>query len=141
MSVYLFSDVFTQFKAFFQVFSYKDTWFLYDCAFGFMPRRFEDTAEDEIIYQEEDEVPEMYFFTQGVIGVGFSLIRNGLNSESIFISKKLYCGPQFQTIICDHYVVNNFKSQFIYKALKETQGYTLTKKFLNTKLFPKYPHI
>ena len=45
-----------------------------------MPRRFEATPEDEIIYQEEDEVPELYFFTQGVIGVGFSLIANGLNT-------------------------------------------------------------
>ena len=46
-----------------------------------MPRRFEDTNEDRIIYQEEEEVPEMYFFTEGVIGVGFSLIMNGLNSR------------------------------------------------------------
>jgi len=43
-----------------------------------MPRKFEPTEEDRIIYDEEEEVLEMYFFTEGVIGVGFSLIANGL---------------------------------------------------------------
>ena len=59
-----------------------------------MPRRFEDTNEDRIIYQEEEDVPEMYFFTEGVIGVGFSLIMNGLNSRQDCIAKKLNTGPQ-----------------------------------------------
>lgn len=42
-----------------------------------MPRKFEPTNEDKIIYDEEEEVLEMYFITEGVIGVGFSLIANG----------------------------------------------------------------
>lgn len=62
MSVYLFSDVFVGFRSFFQVNSVTETRFLYKCAFGFMPRRFDDTAEDRYIYQEEEEANEIYFF-------------------------------------------------------------------------------
>jgi len=29
--------------------------------YGFMPRKFIDTGEDRIIYEEEQEVAEMYF--------------------------------------------------------------------------------
>jgi len=65
MTVYLFADLFKQFKRFFILDSDKDTRFLYDVAFGFMPRKFECTEEDQIIYDEEEEVPEMYFITEG----------------------------------------------------------------------------
>jgi hypothetical protein len=54
---------------------------LYDIAFGFMPRKFEPTEEDKVIYDEEEEVPEMYFITEGVVGIGFSLVANGMTNE------------------------------------------------------------
>ena len=38
-----------------------------------MPRKFDATEEDQIIYDEEEEEPEMYFITEGMIGIGFSL--------------------------------------------------------------------
>ena len=81
MTVYLFSDVFRHFSRFFNVNSPKETRFLYDVAFGFMPRKFEPNEEDQIIYDEEDEVPEMYFITEGIVGVGFSLIANGYTKK------------------------------------------------------------
>tara|TARA_B110000285_G_C15084104_1_gene595175 strand:- start:18 stop:278 length:261 start_codon:yes stop_codon:yes gene_type:complete len=80
--------------------------FLYDCAFGFMPRKFEPTPEDKIIYDEEEEVLEMYFVTEGIIGIGFSLIANGVLDKQYSVAKK-QSGSQ---IICDHYVVNQCKS-------------------------------
>lgn len=80
MTVYLFSDVFKQFKRFFSVDSVKESRFLYDIAFGFMPRKFEPTEEDKVIYDEEEEVPEMYFITEGVVGIGFSLVANGMTN-------------------------------------------------------------
>jgi hypothetical protein len=44
-----------------------------------MPRKFDYTCdEDRIIYDEEEEVSEMYFMQEGEIGVGFSLISNGI---------------------------------------------------------------
>ena len=89
MTVYLFSDIFKQFKRFFNVDSKQDTHtFLYDCAFGFMPRKFEPTEEDQIIYDEEDEVLEMYFVTEGVVGIGFNLIANGVIDKPYTIAKK-----------------------------------------------------
>lgn len=93
MAVYLFSDLFMQFKRFFQVDSVKDSRFLYECAFGFLPRKFDDTDEDRIIYDEEEEVLEMYFITEGVIGVGFTLVANGISNSQHCIAKKLSAGP------------------------------------------------
>ena len=81
MTVYLFSDIFRQFKRFFNVDTANETRFLYDIAFGFMPRNFEPTDDDKIIYDEEEEVPEMYFILEGVIGIAFSLIANGFTNK------------------------------------------------------------
>jgi len=80
MTVYLFSDIFENFNRFFCVDSTKESKFLFDISFGFMPRKFEPSDEDKMIYDEEDEVPEMYFFNEGTVGIGFSLIANGISS-------------------------------------------------------------
>ena len=73
MTKYLFEDVFFKFQRFFNYKENRESRFLYDVAFGFMPRKFEPTEEDEIIYEEEDDVPEMYFIIDGVVGVGYGL--------------------------------------------------------------------
>jgi hypothetical protein len=70
MISYLFQDIFFQFRQFFNTFQNRDSKFLYDIAFGFMPRKFE---ENEIIYDEDDEVPELYFIIEGEVGVGYRL--------------------------------------------------------------------
>jgi hypothetical protein len=103
MTVYLFSDIFERFKKFFNIDSVKESRFLYDISFGFMPRRFDPIEDDKIIYDEEDEVLEMYFFTEGAIGVGFSLVSNGITNQQHYISKRFQGN---QILICDHYVVN-----------------------------------
>ena len=54
-----------------------------------MPRKFSPTDNDKIIYDEEEEVPEMYFIQDGIIGVAFSLISNGFNEKQYSIGKKL----------------------------------------------------
>lgn len=89
MTVYLYSDIFEKFKKFFNVDTYQESRFLYDIAYGFMPRIFEVTEEDSLIYDEEEDVAEMYFFTDGIIGIGFSLVANGISNENRHISKKL----------------------------------------------------
>jgi hypothetical protein len=137
MTVYLFSDIFDKFKKFFVV-DQKDSRFMYDISFGFLPRRFEPNDEDNLIYDEEDEVPEMYFFTEGQIGIGFSLVVNGISKEQKHIVKKLPCPQQ----ICDHYVLNLCKSRFIYVAFqKEVKGFALTKKFVHQQIQPNYNDI
>ena len=103
-----------------------------------MPRKFEPTEEDKVIYDEEEEVPEMYFITEGVVGIGFSLVANGMTNQQHYITKKQQ-GPQ---LICDHYVVNLCKSQFIYMAImRDVKGFALAKKFMHEVVFPKYPEI
>ena len=91
MTVYLFSDLFENFKRFFKVDSAKESKFLYDISFGFMPRKFEPLDDEKMIYDEENEVPEMYFFNEGTIGIGFSLVANGITNQQHIICKKLNC--------------------------------------------------
>ena len=74
---YLFFDVIQKFARFFE-----STFFpgsktpnkklLYLLTKGLLPRRFMSTEEDKIIYEEFQEVDEMYFITDGFIGIGFS---------------------------------------------------------------------
>lgn len=46
MTDYLFKDVFKKFRHFFHCHEYKESRFLYDITFGFMPRRFDTNEED-----------------------------------------------------------------------------------------------
>ena len=43
---------------------------------------------------------------EGCIEVSFSLISNGILGELFHRGKKLSCGDKYNTIICDHYVLN-----------------------------------
>jgi len=93
MNMYLFEDIFFRYRRFFNIYAddskigqdlYLDanSRFLYDFAFGFMPRQFEATDEDSIIYDEEDEVSEMYFILEGNVGVGYNLMGVGANYQT-----------------------------------------------------------
>jgi len=108
-----------------------------------MPRKFDHTDdEDKIIYDEEEEVSEMYFMSEGLIGVAFSLIANGILKKQYHIAKRLICGDKYDTIICDHYVLNQYKSQFIYMALnKQATCLAIKRQFLYKNIFPKYGQI
>tara|TARA_B110000285_G_C14736612_1_gene428860 strand:+ start:309 stop:542 length:234 start_codon:yes stop_codon:yes gene_type:complete len=77
-----------------------------------MPRKFEPTDLDRIIYDEEEDVSELYFVTQGIVGIGFSHVTGniGIGDNQFLIVKKLPGGPKYSTIICDHYVINDCKS-------------------------------
>ena len=47
---------------------------------GFLPRRFQDNIYDHIIYDEDQEVDEMYFIQEGFIGIGYTLVSSGISS-------------------------------------------------------------
>ena len=90
MNLYLFEDIFFRFRKFLNVRSEDsrldlqieldaNSRFLYDLSFGFMPRHFEPSDEDRIIFDEEDVVTEMYFILDGKIGIGYNML-GGLNS-------------------------------------------------------------
>jgi hypothetical protein len=40
-------------------------------AFGFLPREFNNTAVDRYIYEEDQDVTEMYFITKGTWAICF----------------------------------------------------------------------
>ena len=65
MVQFLFDDVFYKFKNFFKTRKYSDSKFLYDISFNLKPRKFLPDSHRCIIYDEEDEVPEMYFINKG----------------------------------------------------------------------------
>jgi hypothetical protein len=139
LTTYIFEDVFHKFMHFFKTRERKESKFLYDISFGFMPRYFNPNLdnEDKIIYGEEDEVPEMYFCLEGKVGIGFSMFARAFESKQFRVSKTL----KKNFIICDHYVINNRRSEFLYQVIKPVKCFALTKKFLHNKIFPKYPDI
>lgn len=92
MTVYLFQDVFLKFRRFFKVDTPDEMNFLYDVAFGFLPRHFLPNDDDRIIYDEEQDVSEMYFIEEGIIGIAFSLIANGFACANYSIGKRLISG-------------------------------------------------
>jgi uncharacterized protein YtpQ (UPF0354 family) len=60
-----------------------------------MPRKFDPLSdEDKIIYDEEEEAKEMYFMLDGLIGVAFSLISNGMLNKQYHIAKKMQCSQR-----------------------------------------------
>lgn len=79
----------------------------------------------------------MYFVLSGSIGIGYSLVSGGLSKKQYRIGKK----AKAATLICDHYVLNNIKSEFLYLVIKPIETLALTKKFLFKQVFPKYPEI
>ena len=61
-----------------------------------MPRKFDHSCdEDKMIYDEEEEVKEMYFMTDGIIGIAFSLISNGMLNKQSHIGKRLQCNRKY----------------------------------------------
>ena len=131
---YLFSDqFFSSFRRFFD-FDTKDKYeMLYDISMGMAPRHFD--PEEKILYDEDQEVAEMYFVEEGFIGIGFSMMQNGMTGRNYVISKR----QQGKQLICDHYVVNKQRSQFIYIVLRNTRAFAISSKFLHRVFFPEYP--
>lgn len=44
--------------------------------------------DNDVIYDEDQEVGEFYFITEGFVGIGFSLVANGITNKNYVISKK-----------------------------------------------------
>ena len=74
MCKFLFEDIIEKaaFKSFFRVGREFDSNFVYQVAFGFMPRMFKNTKDDRFILEEEGDVTEIYFIISGDWGVGYN---------------------------------------------------------------------
>jgi len=68
---YFFDDIFYKFRFFFNTQKNRDSKFLYDIAFGLKPRSFSEKVGENMIYDEDEEVLEMYFITAGTVDVGY----------------------------------------------------------------------
>ena len=80
----------------------------------------------------------MYFILEGKVGIGYYLMTQGLSQE-----EQHHFGIKLEkhSFICDYYVCFNKKSEFIYMAISKISAYSLSKKFLQEDIFPKYPLI
>lgn len=61
LSNYLFNDIFRAFRRFFELNTLDQRTMLSDISYGFMPRLFDPRDDDKIIYEENQEVSELYF--------------------------------------------------------------------------------
>lgn len=115
-------------------------------------------GSDSLIYDEEDDVQEMYFVQEGVIGIGYYYYQQGLSQGGV--DSRMTGGVKLGmfihegAFICDYYVCCDRKSEFVYVAasggtggsergrsskVKAVTGLCLSKKFLHKEIFPKYP--
>ena len=70
----------------------------------------------------------MYFIMEGVVGIGYYLMAQGLSkdeSHHFGLKQKKY------SYICDYYVCYNKKSEFIYMAIESVSAFSLGKKYLH----------
>ena len=88
LSNYLFTDIFRAFRRIFELNTLDQRTMLSDISDGFMPRVFDPHDDDKIIYEENQEVSELYFIQEGFIGIGFSLIAGGIQNRQYTISKR-----------------------------------------------------
>jgi hypothetical protein len=134
---YLFDDIFFNFRIFFNPQKYIGTKFLYDVAFGLTPRHFSDSEHEKIIYDEEEEVAEMYFIVSGSVGVGYHQYQQPLDQQRYTLPHTIGQNSFFG----DYYLCNNLTSEFVHACISEVEAFALSKSFMFSKIFPKYPEI
>ena len=88
LSEYLFCDINLHCKRLLTAEIQKDKEFMSEFTKGFMPRKFSDVGDDRIIYEEEQEVAEMYFIIKGFIGVGYNFWGGKMTENSYVIARK-----------------------------------------------------
>jgi len=73
----------------------------------------------------------MYFCLEGLIQVGY-FFKQRQSTKNEFRGVKKFAQ---QFIICDHYVVNNLRCEFVYMCVQAVKCFALTKKFLLKNIF------
>jgi len=134
---YFWGDFFKRFSNFFLykekinniLYHRKFVKFYFELSFLIMPRLFEI---NEIIYNQNDDVEEMYFIIIGMVEIGY---KKSYNSEP-----KYYHILYNRDYFGGYYTLYNIRSEFIYRAKEECKLYAINKiEFL--KLLKKYPII
>lgn len=79
----------------------------------------------------------MYFCLEGLVSIGYFFgSRQSTKNEFRAVKKFAH-----EFIICDHFVVNNMRCEFVYMCIKPVKCFALTKKYLLKNIFQKYPEI
>mmetsp|Transcript_15224 Transcript_15224/g.20612 ORF Transcript_15224/g.20612 Transcript_15224/m.20612 type:complete len:112 (+) Transcript_15224:1787-2122(+) len=79
----------------------------------------------------------MYFIVKGRVAIGFSTFQQPSEQERYTCPYFLDQADHFG----DYYILHNKKSEFVYVAETEVEAYSISKKTLMSKVFPKYPEI
>lgn len=109
-----------------------------DMSLGFLPRFFDsESSQDKIIYEEDQEVSEMYFVIKGLIGFAVNAFQHKINGAFFKIGRR----QQGRQLICDHYVVNKKKTKFIYLAMEDCECLAITRNYMHQVVFPKNQEI
>jgi hypothetical protein len=131
----LWEDVFYNHRDFFDP-NDHDSKFLFWVSLGFNPRIFPCSKDYNIIYEEEQEVSEMYFIIKGKVQIGFSRFMEPKDgSDYMTVMDK----TAYQEIGA-YYVTQNLPSEFVYMAVHENmEGYALSKEFFLGKILKEFP--
>ena len=127
---YFWYDIFAKFNNFLLYRKYKNIYykFYYELSFLLLPRLF---SKDEIIYNLNDEVEELYLIMNGMVSITY-----GKNKDIIHFKTNFYSGDQIGT----YYSLYNLPAEYEYIAGDESKVYGINKiEFL--KLLKKYPEI
>jgi hypothetical protein len=156
MTRFLFADIIniTAFRSFFKIGKEFDSNFLYEIAFGFMPRKFTNTAKDRYMYDEEGDVTEIYFILKGEWAIAFNSYCKSMDNQltlqlvddelkgpdDMFQEGKLIAQRRSSYgYIGDYYVLSSKRSMFSYVALSQLDTFAITKQFLYNNIFVKFP--
>ena len=134
---YFWGDFFNRFSNFFLYkekinhifFKRKFVKFYFELSFLIMPRLF---FKNEIIYEQNEDVEEMYFIVFGMVEIGFKKNKNDKPKYYHILYNRDYFGG--------YYTLYNIRSEYIYKAKEESKLYAINKiEFL--KLLKNFPII
>ena len=156
MTHFLFEDIITKpaFLNFFRIGREFDSNFVYQVAFGFMPRRFEANSDDRFILNEEGDVTEIYFIIDGEWAIGYNSHENNVKSfhleddEADYLhspgdirDKKIMIAKNYKGFgyIGDYYVFASKRSEFEYMAITNVESYAIPKQFMFRNIFSKFP--
>lgn len=156
MTHFLFDDIINRpsFKNFFRVGREFDSNFVYQVAFGFMPRRFDAVPEDRYILNEEGDVTEIYFIVNGEWAIGYNSHENNvkgfgmldegdayLPGQEDIREKKIMIAKHYKGYgyIGDYYVFASKRSEYEYIAIKDVESFAIPKHFMFKNIFTKFP--
>ena len=155
MTHFLFDDFINKpaFRNFFRIGREFDSNFVYQVAFGFMPRQFDNNADDRYILNEEGDVTEIYLIVHGEWAIGYNSHENNVkgfifDEEAEYLpgqddirDKKIMIAKHYRGFgyIGDYYVFASKRSEFEYMAITKVECYAIPKRFMFKTIFTKFP--